>query len=286
MAAVPSGVISQSLFDPPVQPVRVAAAPGVVRHLVVLSSSSSGNCSALIHGSGGTRRVTLIDAGLSPRRTNTLLASLGLSLDHVDDVVFTHLDTDHCHVGWSKALPRHATIRVHRRHVSRGMRMSLLVHRTEVFEDPFHLRAGVRVVPHLVAHDELGAAAFRLEFPQESGVRSFGFATDLGHVPPSLVELLRGVDVLAIESNYCPKLQEASGRPEFLKRRIMDGAGHLSNQQSAEAVRKIAPREHVVLLHLSRQCNTPELACEEHAGAAYRVTVAHHEKPTGMVRVG
>ena len=98
-------------------------------------------------------------------------------------------------------------------------------------------------------------------------------------------DLFRHVDVLAIESNYCPVMQENSDRPEFLKRRIMDGSGHLSNQQSAAAVRAIAPKKHVVLLHLSRQCNTPELAAMGHAGAPYELTVAHHEVPTGLVRV-
>jgi phosphoribosyl 1,2-cyclic phosphodiesterase len=286
MSAPSCGVISRSLFEPAERaPVAVAACTPVPRHLVVLASSSSGNCSALIHGEGGTRRVTLIDAGLSPRRTNRLLAGLGLSLDHVDDVLFTHLDTDHCHPGWVSGLPRHATVRVHQRHVKRGMRSNLLVRRTEVFVGGFTLPAGARVEPVLLSHDDLGAAAFRVEFETERGVESLGYATDLGHVPAGLVELFRGVDVLAIESNYCPVMQENSDRPDFLKRRIMDGSGHLSNQQSAAAVRAIAPRRHVVLLHLSRQCNTPELAAAGHAGATYELTVAHHEVPTGLVRV-
>lgn len=286
MPGAPSGVISRTLFDPAEhRPVAVTARAAVPRHLVVLASSSSGNCSALIHGEGGTRRVTLIDAGLSPRRTNRLLAELGLSLDHVDDILFTHLDTDHCHAGWPAALPRHATIHVHTRHVKRGMRMNLLVRRTEVFAGTFTLPAGVRVEPVLLAHDDLGAAAFRLEFETDHGHQSLGYATDLGHVPAGLIELFKGVDTLAIESNYCPVMQENSDRPEFLKRRIMDGAGHLSNQQSAAAVRAIAPKQHVVLLHLSRQCNTPDLAAAGHAGAPYTLTVAHHEIPTAPVRV-
>lgn len=292
MPGAASGVISHTLFDASRHaPVEVAPRPGLAlpRHLVVLASSSSGNCSALIHGEGGTRRVTLIDAGLSPRRTNRLLAQLGLSLDHVDDILFTHLDTDHCHAGWPAALPRHATLHLHQRHVKRGTRMNLLVRRTEVFVGAFTLPAGVRVEPVLLAHDDLGAAAFRMEFDSEQqGTpvrRTLGYATDLGHVPAGLIELFKGVDTLAIESNYCPVMQENSDRPEFLKRRIMDGAGHLSNHQSAAAVRAIAPREHVVLLHLSRQCNTPELAASGHAGAPYALTIAHHENPTGLVKV-
>lgn len=281
----------RSLFDAAELPARVGVRPpgatSHARHLVVLASSSSGNCSALIHGEGSLRRVTLIDAGLSPRRTNRLLSTLGLSLDHVDDVLFTHLDHDHCHAGWSSpnALPRHATVHVHKRHVNRGMRSGLLTHRTEVFVGDFRLRGGMTVRPVLLSHDDLGAAAFRFDFEGASPEEGLGYTTDLGHVPAGLVELFKGVGVLAIESNYCPVMQHASDRPEFLKARIMGGAGHLSNQQSAAAVRAISPRKHVILLHLSRQCNTPEAALREHDHAGVRVTVALPDQPANAVRI-
>jgi phosphoribosyl 1,2-cyclic phosphodiesterase len=71
----------------------------------------------------------------------------------------------------------------------------------------------------------------------------------------------------------------------MLKNRITGGAGHLSNRQCAEAVARIAPREHVVLLHLSRDCNRPELAAAAHAGASYRLTVASQESPTARICV-
>ncbi len=59
-------------------------------------------------------------------------------------------------------------------------------------------------------------------------------------------------------------MQEMSGRPWFLKRRIMGGKGHLSNRQALAAVQQILDRgqrlpDHIVLLHRSRQCNCPEL---------------------------
>ena len=88
------------------------------------------------------------------------------------------------------------------------------------------------------------------------------------------------MDVLAIESNYCPVMQRDSDRPDFLKDRIMNGAGHLSNEECRGAVSAIAPKREVVLLHLSRQCNTPEQATRYHAGAPYRVTVSAHDTPT------
>lgn len=251
----------------------------------MLSSSSSGNCSALIHGEGGTRAVTLIDAGLSPRRTRLMLAGLGLTIEQVHDIVLTHLDVDHCHPNWVRLLPRHVTLHVHRRHISRGMRSGLLHQRTEVFDEETRLRPGVRFSAVIASHDDLGTAAFRVSFDDAPEADDLGYATDIGRVTPELVEHLRSVAVLAIESNYCPDLQRASGRPRQLIRRIMDGTGHLSNQQSAKAVREIAPTRHLVLLHLSRQCNRPELAAAAHAGAPCPVTIAHWSEPSRPVRV-
>jgi phosphoribosyl 1,2-cyclic phosphodiesterase len=152
-----------------------------------------------------------------------------------------------------------------------------------VFTDEFEPVAGVRARAALLSHDTLGVAAFRFEV-RATG-RSLGYATDVGTASRDLIEHLAGVDVLAIESNYCPRMQAASNRPEFLKRRIMGGSGHLSNQESAEAVARIGPGGEVVLLHLSRQCNTPELAAAAHRTHGRPVTISKPDEPTGWIGV-
>ncbi len=254
----------------------------------VLASGSSGNCSVVVFGRAGVRRVGLIDLGLSPRRTNKLLAQCGFSMSDVDDVLLTHLDSDHCYSTWGRFLPPHVRVRVHARHQRGAINAGIPAELIAPFDGPFVMQAdlgGATVVPALNAHDSLGSVAYRIDLPMTGGVASLGFATDLGHVPAALIEQLKGVDVLAIESNYCPRMQHASGRPEYLKRRIMGGSGHLSNQQSREAVRMIDPTGHVVLLHLSRQCNLPEVAAIEHQGAPYGLTISCQHEPTAWVRV-
>lgn len=242
--------------------------------LCVLASGSKGNCSVLVVPATRetARRVILLDAGLSPSRTRVLLHQRGIRPDEVDEIVFTHLDSDHCHQGWINALRPgsvtgdwRAQLRVHRMHMGRAQRMGLLYARTEPFDEVFSPAPGVEMRTLMLAHDDLGVAVFRvgIELPDRPGA-SMGFATDLGHVNPELIEHLRGVDTLAIESNYCPVLQENSGRPIYLQRRIMGGAGHLSNEQSALAVSRIAPRRNLVLLHLSQECNEPAIAMGHH----------------------
>jgi len=243
--------------------------------LRVLASGSAGNCAVLSTPAG----LTLIDIGLSPRRTLRLLRDAGLDPDAVGDVLLTHLDHDHFHSGWLRAMPSAWTLRIHRAHLGRAKRAGALYRRTLPFDchEPVGL-PGASARALRLAHDSLGVAAFRID----AGDRSIGYATDLGRATDDLIGLPAGVGLLAIESNYCPDLQAASPRPAFLKRRITGGAGHLSNDQCAAATKRIAPRR-VVLLHLSRQCNRPELALRPHDGAAYEVIASSQHEPTAWI---
>ena len=257
----------------------------------MLASGSRGNCSVLRLGLGHDARLVLLDAGLSPRRTGEALRQVGLSLGAVTDIVFTHLDHDHCHAGWcSPSAAPHAVSHVHRAHRGRAERMGLLYRRSRLFDDAATISGPTglaRVEAVLASHDSLGVAVFRVRIASEAGDADLGYATDLGHVPGAVVEHLRGVDALAIESNYCPALQQASDRPAFLKRRIMGGDGHLSNQQSAEAVGRIAPAggAPVVLLHLSEECNTPETARAAHRASEGRLIVSSQRGQTPWIPI-
>ena len=148
--------------------------------------------------------------------------------------------------------------------------------------------SSLRARPYLMAHDSLGTVGYVLE---ANGVR-LGFATDLGRVTEGLLGHLADVDALAIESNYDRSMQELSDRPVFLKRRIMGGAGHLSNEESLEAVLELArdvELTHVVPLHLSQQCNRPELITRMYAERAAdlldRLTVTNQHRATPLLEV-
>ena len=155
------------------------------------------------------------------------------------------------------------------------------------FEGGFAIGA-TAVRAHLLAHDHLGTVGFLLE---HEGMR-LGFATDLGLVPPSLVAHFGALHALALESNYDRSMQVSSGRPKFLKRRIMGGMGHLSNEQALDAVVRIdtrSPLSQVALLHMSRQCNRVELIRDLYRRRAPqvlpRLTVTRHDRPTAMLEV-
>ncbi|MFI4871358.1 MAG: MBL fold metallo-hydrolase [Phycisphaerales bacterium JB058] len=249
--------------------------------LRVLASGSSGNCSVITYGQGLTTRACLLDAGLSPRRTRTMLADMGIRFDQLDHILVTHFDRDHFHPGWQAAKLDRIRIHAHADHSPSAHNTGVRPRHFSFFDEPFSLWDSLNIDFARLAHDAQGVTAFRLE----NDLGSLGYATDLGRPAPELVRSLHGVGTLAIESNYCPKMQLASNRPAFLKKRIMGGAGHLSNQEAAEAVREIAPGAHVVLLHLSRQCNRPEIALVEHAGTECEVIVSSQFEHTDWIPV-
>ena len=254
--------------------------------ICVLGSGSKGNCTVLRVRRGDEDLFScLIDLGLSPRMTAARLDAIGMSMEQVQSAVLTHLDRDHCHEGWAQGLSRHVEVFVHKGHLDRAYRYGLNRGFMHGFEEAFDTRNGLRVAPVMTFHDVLGTAAFRVSLPAAAHAGELGFATDCGRVTDELLEHLRGVDVLAIESNYCPVMQAESERPEFLKRRITGGRGHLSNDETLEAIHAIGPSEHVVLLHLSRECNCPERVAGLHEGADYSVTIAGQDEPTRWVRV-
>ena len=255
----------------------------------VLASGSSGNCTLVRVETDQGPSHLLVDAGLSPRATKHRLAPLGLDLRDVDDILLTHLDTDHYHRGWNRMLTRlHRPVHLHLQHRRHAIRVGMPLDRIAPFDAPFQTRHGVGVAGTLLSHDHLGTVGFVVEH----GGRRLGHATDLGHVPASLLNHFVELDALAFESNYDRRMQLDSGRPEFLKRRIMGSRGHLSNEAALKAVVHIAQRSslsHIVLLHLSRDCNDPahvrRLYEREAPQLVDRLTISDQREPTDLLTV-
>jgi hypothetical protein len=266
--------------------------PGM--ELCVLGSGSGGNATAIRVNDG----ILMVDLGFGPRTIVQRLQQARVQLDDVRAVCLTHLDQDHFRPNWVRTLLGwRIPVYLHRWHFDAFARLkdggqamadAGLVH---VFEDaPFNPMRGIEVAPIRLAHDLQGTSGFRIE----SRWGSVGYATDLGHVPESLVEHFTGVDVLAIESNYDPPMQLRSPRPAFLKRRIMGGQGHLSNDEAYLTVRRVAERSapgypaEVVLLHRSAQCNRKHIirkVFDQSPELASRVTLTEQRRRTRWIKM-
>ncbi|WP_165250755.1 MBL fold metallo-hydrolase [Paludisphaera soli] len=246
----------------------------------VLGSGSKGN-SALFRQQGAG---ILIDAGLGVRSLTERLMSVGADWSNLAAVVLTHTHGDHvdtsilrgmakrgiplyCHEGHHRNLQRDA-----------GFQQLDALGLVRIYDErPFLAPSGFRVEPITAWHDGGPTFGFRIEAGagrKHRGV-SVGYLTDTGTWCDATAEALVDVDVLGIEFNHDVMLQRTSGRHPALIARNLGDRGHLSNRQGAELVSAILERSrrdrvsHLVLLHLSDQCNRPELALRE-AGDAIR----------------
>jgi phosphoribosyl 1,2-cyclic phosphodiesterase len=261
--------------------------------LCVLASGSAGNSTVLRTPAG----VMLVDAGLGPRTTAKRLDGTGLAVREISAICLTHLDRDHFSPTWlGTILNRDIRIHCHRTLVSEVVER--LGHEAVEplvcgFDETFEPMPGLVARAVSLAHDRHGSHGFVFE---GFGCR-VGYATDLGRVPVNLIEHFRDLDVVCVESNYDPQMQLSSARPWFLKNRIMGGAGHLSNEQAYELVRRILDRaerssarlpSHIVLLHRSRECNCPKLMrklFERDARIKPRLTLTEQYEATGWIRI-
>ena len=119
-------------------------------------------------------------------------------------------------------------------------------------------RLSVRSVA--VPHD----AARPVAFVVAGGGAAIGHATDLGHLSRGLVQAFRDCDAVLVESNYDPAMLRDGPYPWSLKERILGPFGHLSNGDVGRLLEKGLGEScrRVVLAHLSRTNNHPELALQ------------------------
>ena len=237
----------------------------------VLASSSKGNCTVV---SDGETHI-LVDAGISATRIRKGLAECGLSVAQLSGIFITHEHQDHvCGLGiLSKKDELHL-------YCSRYLAPDLKAMAPRVsftyLEPGAEVQLGkMRITPFAVAHDAIDPLGYHIE----SGGTRLGYVTDTGHITRGVPELLAGVDALYLESNYDPAMLANSGRSYSLIERIAGKWGHLSNAQACEFIRNIghAGLRHLVLAHLSPECNTPEIAHREMAA-----TLAELQLPTQL----
>lgn len=222
-----------------------------------LFSGSSGNCTYIGSGSGGI----LIDVGVSAKRIETALRQRDIEPSSIRGLFITHEHSDH--VAGLRVFMRRYGIPVF---ASRGTLEELL--RSEVLreEDAWAVIdeegievAGMEVFAFPTPHDSRESLGFRIHTADE---RRIAVATDMGFMAPVVREALKGCDLVQIESNHDVRMLENGPYPYPLKKRILAKTGHLSNEDCACELPRLA-REGTTrffLAHLSAENNTPDLA--------------------------
>jgi phosphoribosyl 1,2-cyclic phosphodiesterase len=224
--------------------------------LTVLGSGSNGNASYV--ETDETR--LLIDVGFSGRQIRQRLATLARAPESLTAVLITHEHSDH--ISGLAAIAEKTGIPVYCNRAT----MEEIVRITGAKLDFRLFVAGggfevgdINVETFSVPHDAQDPVGFVLH----TGSAKIGFATDLGHVTKLVLERIRRANVVVLESNHDVRmLQDCPKRPWSLKQRILSRHGHLSNDAAADCVTEIMSSDlhHLLLGHLSRDCNKPEIA--------------------------
>ncbi len=229
--------------------------------LCSIASGSSGNC--IYVGSDATH--LLVDVGISGKRTECGLNSLGLSGRELDGILITHEHADHISglgvLARKYEIPIYATagtIEAIKESGSLGKFDGELFH--EVKADEKVVIKDLTVNPMRISHDAAEPVAYRIGY----GNKKVGICTDLGIYNDYTVECLRGMDALLIEANHDVNMLQVGPYPYYLKQRILGERGHLSNENSGRLLSRIIhdKLQAIVLGHLSKENNLPELAYE------------------------
>ena len=223
-------------------------------YFTLLGSGSSGNTTLVSDGS----THILVDVGLSGRETARRLRECGIEPEEVSAIVISHEHGDHCRgvAPFAKNLdiPVFMTSEVLR---CSGINLNPANHRPINAGDPFEV-GGFHFTCFSVPHDSVDPLGFIVE---KDGIK-LGIVLDLGYLSNLVLERLRGCDGIILESNHDVQMLKVGPYPWALKQRVMSRRGHLSNDSVAKYLESDfdGKARHVILAHLSKKNNLPELA--------------------------
>lgn len=224
-----------------------------------LSSGSCGNCYYL----GTEDNAILIDAGVSLRRLKRVLQEYELGFESFSAILVTHDHLDHIrHLGsFCKRLskPVYTTETIHSalaRHTFTAPSINSC--RRVLEEGVWNEVAGMKVRYFIVPHDATQTVGYAIEVEDHK----FVIMTDIGRMTDEAVGFARQADTVVVESNYDMDMLMQGPYSYDLKMRIVQGCGHLSNDECASAIKRFwhPGLKNVFLCHLSENNNTHDLA--------------------------
>lgn len=224
-----------------------------------LGSGSSGNCYYL----GTNENGILIDAGIGIRSVQKALREYGVAFEKIKAILITHDHADHIKTvgcfGDKYNIPVYATETVHEGIQRNKMVQADLYQSKRVIEKEVPFTIGDFMITAFdVPHDSIENVGYHIEFEGQTLV----LITDIGCITEKIRNYACKANHLIIESNYDEYMLQAGRYPYYLKERIRNGMGHLSNRLSAEFIASIYNDnlQNIWLCHLSQDNNHPEIA--------------------------
>lgn len=247
--------------------------------VAILASGSGGNACLLEAG----RTRVLVDAGLSARELERRLRARGVEPETIAAIFVTHEHADHAcgALGFSERWGS-SIFATDGTASALGLEGNLFSPFLRVLAEKEDRVGDFGFRAFATPHDANESVAYAFEADDARVV----IASDLGRAEPDFVEFLRGATALLVEMNHDEDMLRDGPYVWSLKRRISGGWGHLSNRQSAEAIRLAAGGRlrRVVATHLSRTNNTPSLVLAALAEAMDRAGCAASMDVADQVR--
>ena len=164
----------------------------------------------------------------------------------------------------------------------------------EIVPDEGFSVGDMEILPFRVSHDAAEPVAYRLA----SGKKSVAVATDLGYYDDYIVDHLKHLDAVLIESNHDVNMLQVGIYPYYLKQRILGQKGHLSNDNAGRLLGEILhdDMKAVMLGHLSKENNYEALAlatvCAEitmgdnpYKAEDFPIQIAKRDEPSQLIAV-
>ena len=232
-------------------------------YITSLNSGSNGNCYYV----GNEDDAVLVDAGISCREVTKRMARLNLDMQKVRAVFISHEHTDH--ISGLQQLAKKCQLPVY---ITRGTMqygsLDIEPHLIKSFSAFESIKIGsITVTAFPKFHDAEDPHSFIVSCSQVN----VGVFTDIGYACEHVTHYFKQCHAAFLEANYDVEMLANGGYPYYLKKRITGGKGHLSNLQALQLFTQHRPAfmSHLILSHLSKNNNTPEIVQQlfnKHAG--------------------
>ena len=222
-----------------------------------LYSGSNGNC--LLVETDECK--ILIDAGESAKKIELALSNYGTSINDIDAILVTHEHTDHTKslgtLSKKYNIPIYANKETWEAMPEQKLKIIEDNQKLYIPNKKFKIK-DLEIKAFNIPHDAANPCGFNII----NNGKKISVAIDLGHADETVVKNLKNSCFALIEANYDLDVLQYSKYPYYLKKRISGPDGHLSNKATGELISSLVDSglNHVMLGHLSKENNFPELA--------------------------
>lgn len=214
-----------------------------------INSGSNGNCYYI----GNQYDAVFIDAGISCREIEKRMLRLNLDIKKIRAIVVSHEHSDH--IKGVPVLSKKYNLPVYISEKTLNSSRMILPNSISFLNNQQLTIESLTIHPFSKLHDAADPFSFTISFEE----LTVGVFTDIGTVCSSLVNHFKRCHAAFLEANYDEEMLEHGRYPYFLKNRIRNGKGHLSNDKAFNLFKehKASFLQLLLLSHLSKDNNDP-----------------------------